>query len=358
MHGGLGDDLYKVNGNDVVAEKLGEGFDTVEFHGTGTRTYTVADLPANVEALILGDDLGASNMDGGAGGDIITGNASANVLRGFGGDDYILANAGNDTLEGGQGDDRLRGADGVDTYRFSQGFGQDELGDVYSPANNNHIIFDATVSKDDVYFDDGKLKVQGTVDEIQLAVQSIIGGTLQPVVQYYGDITFHDGTVITHAQLSTRLSASFSHEPTSGPDSFNGTPGDDEFNGLAGSDTIFGFGGDDTLSGGDDNDWVYGGDGADWVTGDGGNDILSGGRGNDDVDGGTGDDSAHGDDGNDVLAGGDGMDTVYGDEGDDTVDGGLGRDTLYGGSETMFYAVDRCPCSMPTLYGVATATIT
>ena len=331
LHGGLGDDLYKVNGNDVVVEKLGEGFDTVEFQGTGTRTYSVADLPANVEALILGDDLGASNMDGGAAADIITGNASANVLRGFGGDDDILANAGNDTLEGGQGNDRLRGADGVDTYRFSQGFGQDEVGDVYSPASNNHIIFDASVSKDDVYFDDGKLKIQGTADEIQLAVQSIIGGTLQPVVQYYGDVTFHDGTVITHAQLSSRLSASFSHEPTNGPDSFNGTPGDDEFNGLAGSDTIFGFGGSDTLSGGDDNDWVYGGDGADLVTGDGGNDILSGGRGNDDVDGGNNDDSVHGDDGDDVLAGGDGVDTVHGDDGNDTIDGGLGRDTLYGG---------------------------
>jgi len=53
LSGGLDNDWYRIGPNDVVVENYGEGFDTAEFHGTGTRTYSTADLPANVEGLAL-----------------------------------------------------------------------------------------------------------------------------------------------------------------------------------------------------------------------------------------------------------------------------------------------------------------
>ena len=174
LYGGLDNDWYRIGPNDVVVENYDEGFDTVEFHGTGTRTYSTADLPVNVEGLALGDDVGESGLQGDSGDDILTGNSSGNVLVGGLGDDELWGNQGSDTLDGGAGDDLLLGGEGVDTYLFGKGFGHDSIQDIFptygatGPAN--HIVFDDSIAPSDVYFDGWKLLVRGTDDELSIGV--------------------------------------------------------------------------------------------------------------------------------------------------------------------------------------------
>jgi serralysin len=71
------------------------------------------------------------NATGGAGDDVLRGNAVANVLRG---------NAGDDTLAGGVGADRLIGGDGADTFAFSSPGAGDVVGDFV--AGTDHLQFD------------------------------------------------------------------------------------------------------------------------------------------------------------------------------------------------------------------------
>jgi Ca2+-binding RTX toxin-like protein len=326
LYGGLGDDLYKVGVGDIVVERDGQGFDTVEFHGSGTRTYTADDLPLFAEGIALGDDLGASDVTAAGGDDVIKGNASANLLVAFAGDDKVDGNGGDDTLDGGPGDDTLQGGAGADTYRFAGGFGRDSIVDPVTDGRVNHIVFDASISVGDVYFQDGELRVEGTPDAIVLARP--VASTGQIAVLTSADVTFADGSTIGSADFASVLTASFSSAPSAGADVLRGTAGDDVLDGLAGRDYVYGLGGNDALSGGDDADWVAGGEGNDTVNGNGGNDRLFGGVGVDRLDGGSEDDSIHGDDGDDVIAGGVDGDTLYGDAGNDRMDGGDGNDLI------------------------------
>ncbi len=101
LYGGMGDDLYVVDGSDVVIEKPGEGLDTVEYRGTGTRTYTTEELADNVEGIALGEDLGASNAEGDSADNLLNGNASANMLSGGSAMTVSAGGDGDDILEGG-----------------------------------------------------------------------------------------------------------------------------------------------------------------------------------------------------------------------------------------------------------------
>ena len=321
LYGGIGHDYYIVGANDIVVEAPGAGTDTVEFHGTGTRTYLRGDLPANVEGLALGDDLGASDLQGSSGDDTLTGNASNNVITGGAGDDTLWGGDGTDTLIGGTGDDTMLGGPGVNSYLFGKGFGNDSVADT-PPADGrlgppNHIMFDATVAPDDIYFAGGKLHLHGTDDE--LAIHS------------YADITFSDGSAISETQVGMLLYASNSSVASAGNDLIYGTEGGNQIDALAGDDFVYGYGGNDTLAGNAGDDQVSGGAGDDAITGGDGNDQLQGDAGNDTIDGGAGNDTVHGGVGNDTIDGGTERDTLYGDAGDDTLRGGGDVDQLFGG---------------------------
>jgi Ca2+-binding RTX toxin-like protein len=370
LRGGFGDDTYRYDGVDIVEELPDQGNDTLEFTGTVTRVYTADELPANVEWLALHDDVGASGLQGSDGDEHLTGNASDNVITGGGGDDVLGGGDGNDTLDGGAGNDELGGGAGEDTFLFTQGFGSDVLTDAVGIGSVDHIVFDSTISRDDVYFDEGHLRIAGASDRIRIADRYTGTDPQHGAAALRGavDVRFADGSAISHAQVVAALNASFSKTPSSGADTLVGTPGDDTLSALAGADFLYGLAGNDTLAGGDGADWLYGGDGADIVTGDAGADLLRGGAGNDQLDGGADNDTIDGGDGHDVLLGGDGADvlnggrgndnidggadadvlhghedddilaggagadTLYGDDGNDTLDGGEGRDTLYGGA--------------------------
>ena len=319
LYGGTGDDYYAIGANDTAVEQPGAGVDTIEFHGTGQRTYTPADLLANFEGLALGDDLGASDLQGTADDDRLTGNASANHIVGDFGDDALNGGAGNDTIDGGAGDDVMRGGDGIDTYTFSRGFGNDWIVDY---PDTNAIVFDATISADDVYFSHGVLKLRDAPDQITLA-------------NYVGYIRFADGTLISSNDLWAELHASDSLQPSANADMLLGTEDADTFDALGGDDWIYGYVGDDTLQGGTGNDHAWGGAGNDTIGGGAGVDLLWGGAGNDALDGGDGTDTIDGDAGDDRIDGGNDQDWLYGDAGNDTLIGGSSigpvGDALFGG---------------------------
>ena len=346
--GGVGDDRYIVGPDDIVVENADEGADTIEFRGTGARTYAFADAPANVEGIALGSDLGESALQGDDGDNYLGGNASANVIAGNDGNDTIEAGDGADTIIGGVGDDLLQGQGGSDTYQMGRGFGRDEIRD---GAGSNRIVLDSTLNAADYYFDGGELRFHGTEDAIHLASASTYSSRPdgeKVVVAFVGDMAFSDGTSISASELDAMLAASFSHASTDRADTIEGTASSDTLNGIDGNDFLWGRAGDDRLAGGAQDDRLFGGDGSDTLDGDNGQDQLSGGAGNDTLRGDAGADTLHGDNGNDLLDGGAGGDTLHGDAGDDTLDGGTEADTLYGddGNDTLAGGAD-----MDKLYG-------
>jgi Ca2+-binding RTX toxin-like protein len=314
LAGNAGNDWYKAGANDIVQERHGEGIDTVQWHGTGTRAYSAADLPDNVEGLAFGDDLGASSYTGDGRMDRVTGNASANALDGGAGDDELNGGAGNDTLTGGPGNDALSGGTGYDVMHFSRGFGQDLVwNDV-----DYEIRFDGTVGVSDLDVIDGELRIKGTTDVIEVVSAP--------------SVRFADGTFYSSTEMNAMLLASRSPTPTHLPDMLRGTSGADTLDALDGDDFIYGGDGNDTLIGGAGHDRLYGENGDDALRGDDGNDILEGGSGKDQLRGAAGQDTLRGGDGDDDLDGGAGDDIVYGGMGADLIAGGGGTwDTLYGG---------------------------
>jgi Ca2+-binding RTX toxin-like protein len=84
LHGGFGDDLYKVGAVDIVVEQTWTRQRHRRAPWTGnTALHTRATCRPTWRRLWLGDDLGASDIEGGGGDDQLTGNASINVITGF-----------------------------------------------------------------------------------------------------------------------------------------------------------------------------------------------------------------------------------------------------------------------------------
>ncbi|MCA3325200.1 MAG: M10 family metallopeptidase C-terminal domain-containing protein [Roseomonas sp.] len=101
LFGGEGDDRFLVDtASDQVIESVGGGADTV----IASVSYV---MPANIEALILGDGVLGQSLTGGSAGDLLVGNGNGNNLSG---------GAGNDTLDGGAGIDTLIGGEGADRF--------------------------------------------------------------------------------------------------------------------------------------------------------------------------------------------------------------------------------------------------
>ena len=106
LSGGKGNDIYIVDGNDLVLELAAEGTDEVRSSGNFV-------MGANIERLVL---TGFSDIDGEGNSDnnSINGNGGSNLISGSSGNDTLLGYAGNDTLDGGSGNDSLIGGSGSD----------------------------------------------------------------------------------------------------------------------------------------------------------------------------------------------------------------------------------------------------
>jgi Ca2+-binding RTX toxin-like protein/methionine-rich copper-binding protein CopC len=371
MGGGTGNDTYVVDdAGDIVAEKPGEGIDSV-------RSSISVTLSADVENLIL---TGSGDIDGSGNGlaNSIAGNPVNNILDGRGGADILIGDAGNDSLDGGESDgkaDLLNGGAGNDTYKVGAG----------------DTVVEKTVAGADA----------GGTDSVQTALASYVLGIYLENLTYTGALAF-TGTGNALAN------------------SLTGGSGNDKLYGMVGDDTLTGGNGNDSLSGGDilgnvgSDTVILSGNLADYlfsrVTGDsitlnrvvtvthktsGEKDTLTGiekvvfadtpaGRllnglpksdaqtddglllnsaspfndtyvddetktTDNDFDGGAGDDSITGGTsvntlagglGKDTLIGGAGNDTLNGGDGNDSLDGGTGDDSLTGGKGDDVYVVD------------------
>ena len=118
MTGGNGNDTYVVdNASDIVVEKAGQGFDTVN----SSISYT---LGANVESLRLIDVTGAVDAHGNGAKNWLNAlwvdvePAAGTMIRlyGEGGDDTLIGSRYGDLLDGGAGADQMTGGDGNDSY--------------------------------------------------------------------------------------------------------------------------------------------------------------------------------------------------------------------------------------------------
>jgi Ca2+-binding RTX toxin-like protein len=330
---------------------------------------------------------------GGAGNDVLVGNALANRLDGGAGADRLQGDAGNDTLTGGLGDDTLTGGLGADVFVVGQGV---------------DVVTDAQTAQGDRIDVSAYLAGHGTT-----TAQALAAGQLTLVQEGTGSWLIHtasDGTTTQLARLegvsgATSVSAllngttaaavpmivqtqamsvsagggqdavlwgrldaagwnggmldapsdAFDLTAVAGPAVLDlskpvagtlagkavGFVGDvvdlrlgagaDRVTGDATSERIDGGAGNDSLVSGLGNDSLWGGLNDDSLNAGDGNDDLWGGSGNDKLFGANHDDRLWGDAGNDSLSGDSGNDLLSGGEGNDTLLGGVGNDVLEGG---------------------------
>lgn len=285
---------------------------------------------------VLSGDADANRLDGGPGADAIfgadgagaddtlSGGAGPDAVHGGGGDDLVAGGDGDDFLDGGPGADVLRGEGGGD--RIAGRAGADSLGggDGADIADYSDATTPVTSAPDGAANDGAA----GEGDNVDVDVEGAAGGTDSDVLVGNG-----------------------------GGGSFSGGDGDDRMDPGAGADSVTGGAGFDAISyatrggavnvdlgspAGDgeagegddvaaDVEQVTGGGGDDRLTGTGAANTLIGGGGKDRLAGGAGLDLLAGGEGDDLLDGGPGADTLLGGEGGDQLDGGLAADSLDGG---------------------------
>lgn len=133
LFGGAGNDTYFVDGDDVVAESVGQGSDVVQ----ASASFT---LSANIEKLVL---IGSASISG-------TGNNLNNVILGNSGNNYIDGKSGTDTLAGGQGDDVYVNKDGdVIQEGTAQGIDLVMSAETFSlPANIENLVLTGSAAID------------------------------------------------------------------------------------------------------------------------------------------------------------------------------------------------------------------
>jgi uncharacterized repeat protein (TIGR03803 family) len=132
LAGGTGNDVYLFKAasatapeTDTLVENAGEGIDTLDFSALPASTPVTVNLAsltttlathANRTVLVAAAGMAANfeNVFGGAGNDVLTGNAAGGILEGGGGDDLLTAGSGRTILVGGAGADTLIGGSNDD----------------------------------------------------------------------------------------------------------------------------------------------------------------------------------------------------------------------------------------------------
>ncbi len=366
LNSGAGDDRVEI---DLAAGR--DGFFVLNTQGGDDRV----DASASSLPLIIFGGLGADDIRGGSGDDVIFGDrgrveyrdatgrvtarlgaggagdfgdgvrrpiggiatvaslaGGSDTLDGGAGDNVLLGGEGNDRLATGDGDSVLLGGDGV--VRF------DEAGQPIEVENLRDETASAAVPRTQQHLEDDDTIVAGDGANI------VLGGA--------GNDTMTTGAgndVILGDRGTVDLSAAALRVAT-GPD---GDGGNDRIDSGGGDDVVLGGMGDDRILGGAGNDVLLGdygslrsqgglllqvasseprSGGADRLAGQGGDDVLLGGAGGDELLGGAGRDLLIGDSGLVIYSSGV-MRTAETNAlftgGPDTLDGGAGNDFLLGG---------------------------
>jgi Ca2+-binding RTX toxin-like protein len=288
----------------------------------GADTVNAAGLPANIVKLTVDGGTGGDVITGSQGADIFIGGDGGDLITGGRGDDLALMGAGNDTFvwNPGDGSDVVEGQDGFDTMLFN-GANVNERFDL--SANGSRLRFTRDVGN-----------IVMDTNEVEQVNLNALGGTDSVTVN---DLT---GTGVTNVNLNL---ADSSGGPDGAADSVivSGTAGADNIvvddttaggvkvGGLAAqvrisnqdpaldSLTVNAGAGDDVvnasgLPGGLINLTENGGAGVDFLIGSQGADLVNGGTGNDTALMGAGDDTF-------TWNPGDGSDIVEGQAGTDTL---------------------------------------
>jgi Ca2+-binding RTX toxin-like protein len=361
---------------------------------TGDDTVTVLDTGTAVDTRLVfsggdGNDafdatlaVGAVNLTGNGGNDVLKGGSADDTLNGGTGADELVGGPGNDlvqgnggtgdTLDGGDGDDTLNGGSGNDLIRefFT---GNVTLTNSLLTGRGSDVVISA---------ERADLRGGGVAQTFDVSAFFTPGLTSVTLNGGGGNDTLigSDGNdVLVGSGGSDRI------EGRSGNDYLVGGSGADTLVGGAGDDLLKGLGGSgDRLSGGDGNDTLNGGRGVDRIfeTGDvdftltntsltglgndrvqaieiaelnggasdnviafsgfrgftqlrgnGGNDFLIGSVMSDVLNGGDGNDTLQGKGGHDTLNGDNGNDALTGFTGNDVIDGGRGYDRIFGGED-------------------------
>jgi trimeric autotransporter adhesin len=298
LSGGRGNDYYILGAGDVAIENAGEGNDTVRLEAGDVGVYRSSEDFLNIENIVFGLGLGASDLIGDDNNNVLTGNAYNNRLVGGGGNDTLVSNGdgsyvyvegstyevtwGNDTLDGGSGDDALIGCKGNETYLFGRGYGTDFISDV---GGLDTIRFGDGVASTDILLsrqdNDLRIAIAGSEDTLTVRNHFAVPPTWD--VQYTIDqMEFSDGVVWDLSAINARLAAGNVNTLSEVSDVIIGSTGADIINALGGDDNVSGLDGDDFIDGGSGNDQLFG---------NAGNDTLNGGAGKDTLDGGTGNDT-------------------------------------------------------------------
>lgn len=217
---GEGDDFYHG----------GAGFDRVTYTSTSEGIWLSLEEGAASGAEIGTDALmSIESVLGGSGGDVLVGDALANMLDGASGDDFLMGGEGDDTLLGGDGADELAGGAGADILDGGDGFDIAYYGD-------------ATVG---IFLHSGDLS-QNTGEAAGDSFTSIEGVR---ATEFNDEIiVVEDGITVWAGagnDLVTLVGLNSIAYGESGNDSIHGGVGNDVFHGGDGNDEIFGGSGDD-----------------------------------------------------------------------------------------------------------------
>jgi len=342
LDGGPGDDrLQGLAGADVLDGDDG-GDEAIYSEKSAAVTVTLDGSADDGTAGEHDKVLRVQDVTGGAGADVLTGNAQANVLRGGLGADTLAGNDDADVLVGGPGADTADGGGGKDTIAWAAGDGDDV---VEGGTGTDTAKFTGSVSAETVALSDsaGRLRIArdvggvvsaGDVERAQIVAlggpDTVQIGDLGPTpvtratVEPGGADAAQDLVVVTGTEgpdtIATSLDgtavqvAGLAYAVRIGgaapPDllTINALGGDDQVAGSPGLAGLVQL----TVSAGEGDDTVTGGDGDDLLLTGGGGDVATGAAGHDVAQLGPGADRF-------AWNPGDGNDTVEGEAGQDSL---------------------------------------
>jgi Ca2+-binding RTX toxin-like protein len=214
--GGPGNDRYlefaNHQGEDVIAERAGEGYDVVLSFSQGYQ------LPGNVEELRM---VGAYDNTRNA-----NGNNQHNVIVGSTGRDFINAFGGNDRLGAGDGDDMLTGFLGNDI--LAGGAGNDELWDFYG---NN--VLSGGAGNDSLEAGGGKDRLAGGADADRFIFATVEAAGFGAARDLVTDFVSGTDKVVLEFMDANAIQAQDQDFAFIGSAAFSGTPGEVRFsNGI------------------------------------------------------------------------------------------------------------------------------
>ena len=356
------------NGDQISVQDTNGRNNSFDYHVTGGDSARVdvnfdtrGTLSGSSRSDIVIDDNGDSDIDAGAGDDIIFAK---------GGNDGIVwfANGGRDFVDGGDGTDTftVNGDNSSEVFKIldvtqaiAQGFLPTNGNTEIVVVRNDEIIaeldnieelvintgvsgFGALAGGANTFNSGDTVEVAGTFDTTSLNYSTIhvTGTEAHDTVDITGLTSAHRVVFDTHGGGDQVMGDLRTQDIVNVPTAVSGR----DVDGMI-------------MEGDRSAETMTTGEYSDFVLGRGGNDIISAGEGNDLARGGSGDDIIFGGEGNDRLGGSAGSDVVFGGEGDDTilgwenspsddiyygddVDGGIGIDTLVLTKATTSVTVD------------------